>query len=365
MGVLATGCSLHGSRPVTGMQAFGADDKHVVAGSRFSVVRDAIFANPYQKVWGAAGNAPLERFPVTYAPLVRGMMPGGEPWQFLAAARRVLASDTDLRWGPDGKGYQRMLHANGICMTGLWEITADTPYTGYFRKGSRGLIISRYSTCCSETRRGNMRSLSMIGRIYPTTDPNHAEPLPTASFITQEDIGGEMTANINDAKLRNAPNTTVSRRGSGMPILLLSGLVFNRAEKRPTIRQVYQIAELGKQAGEPTRAPEFMQLTVAPGQPVIPGADLDFRDEIMAHIYDPGDPAPKRKLVFDIETSDTGTTHGLPVKERRDIKDWKKIGTMTFDAAVVSYNGDHVFHVNHPAWREDRNNPLTVVKSKV
>lgn len=347
------------------MQAFGADDKHVVAGSRFSVVRDAIFANPYQKVWGAAGNAPLERFPVTYAPLVRGMLPGGEPWQFLAAARRVLASDTDLRWGPDGKGYQRMLHANGICMTGLWEITADTPYTGYFHKGSRGLIISRYSTCCSETRRGNMRSLSMIGRIYPTTDPNHADPLPTASFITQEDIGGEMTANINDAKLRNAPNTTVSRRGSGMPILLLSGLVFNRAEKRPTIRQVYQIAELGKAAGEPTRAPEFMQLTVAPGQPVIPGADLDFRDEIMAHIYDPGDPAPKRKLVFDIETSDTGTTHGLPVKERRDIKDWKKIGTMTFDAAVVSFNGDHVFHVNHPAWREDRNDARTVVKSKV
>jgi len=365
--VLATGCSLRGSRPVVApdMQGFGVDDKHVVAGSRFSVVRDAIFANPYQKVWGAAGNVPLERFPVTYSPLVRGMLPGGEPWQFLSAARRVLASDTDLRWGPDGKGYQRMLHANGICMTGLWEITADTPYSGYFHKGSRGLIISRYSTCCGETRRGNMRSLSMIGRIYPTTDPNHAEPLPTASFITQEDIGGEMTPNINGAKLRNAPNTTVSRRGSGMPILLLSGLVFNMAEKRPTIRQVYQIAELGKPSGEPTRAPEFMQLTVAPGQPVIPGSDLDFRDEIMAHIYDPGDPAPKRKLVFDIETSDTGTTHGLPIRERRDITNWKKIGTMTFDAAVVSFNGDHVFHVNHPAWREDRNDPRTVVKSKV
>jgi hypothetical protein len=363
--VLATGCSLNRSRPVVGMQGFGADDKDVVAGSRFSVVRDAVFANPYQKVWGAAGNAPLERFPVTYSPLVRGMLPGGEPWQFLSAARRVLASDTDLRWGSDGKGYQRMLHANGICMTGLWEITADTPYTGYFHQGSRGLIISRYSTCCGETRRGNMRSLSMIGRIYPTTDPNHAEPLPTASFITQEDIGGEMTPNINGAKLRNAPNTTVSRRGSGMPILLLSGLVFNIAEKRPTIRQVYQIAELGKPAGEPTRAPEFMQLTVAPGQPVIPGSDLDFRDEIMAHIYDPGDPVPKRKLVFDIETSDTGTTHGLPIRERRDITNWKKIGTMTFDAAVVSFNGDHVFHVNHPAWREDRNDPRTVVKSKV
>jgi hypothetical protein len=85
----------------------------------------------------------------------------------------------------------------------------------------------------------------------------------------------------------------------------------------------------------------------------------------MAHIYDPGDPAPKRSLVFDIETSDTGTTHGLPIKERRDITHWQKIGTITFDAAVASFNGDHVFHINHPAWREDRNDPGTVVRSKV
>jgi len=348
-----------------GIQEFTAEDRRVVAGSRFSVVRDAIFANPYQKVWGAPGNQPLERFEVTFAPLIRGMLPGGKSWKFLDAAKRVLESDSDLRWGPDGKGFRRMLHANGICMTGMWEVTEETPYTGYFRKGSRGLIIARYSTCCTETRRGNTRSLSMIGRIYPTTDPNHPEPLPTASFITQEDIGGENTPHINDALLRNAPNTTVTRRGSGMPILLLTGLVLNIAEKQPTIRQVYQIAELGKPASEPTRAPEFMQLTVAPGQPVIPGADLDFRDEIMAHLYDPGDPQPKRKLVFNVETSDTGTTHGLPIRERRNITNWKRIGTMTFDAAAASFNGDHVFHVNHPAWREDRNDPKTRVGAKI
>ena len=347
-----------------GIQGFTAADQRFAAGSRFSVVRDAIFANPYQKVWGAEGNAPFERFRATFLPMIRGMFPGGK-WLFLAAARRALNSDSDLRWGPDGKGFRRMIHCNGICMTGLWEITEDTPYTGYFRKGSRGLMIVRYSTCCTETRRGNMRSLSMVGRIYPTTDPNHPEPLPTASFITQEDIGGEKTPDINSAKLLNAPNTTVSRRGMGMPILLLTGLALNIAEKKPTIRQVYQIAELGKPPAEPTRAPEFIRLTVAAGQPVIPGADLDFRDEIMAHIYDRGDPTPKRKLVFDIETSDTGTTHGLPVRERRDITNWKKIGRMTFDAAVVSFNGDRVFHVNHPAWREDRNDPSTVVRSKV
>jgi hypothetical protein len=352
------------SEAALGIQSFTAEDRPVVAGSRFSVVRDAIFANPYQPVWGAPGSAPFERFPVTLAPLLKGMLPGTGKWHFLGAARRVLHSDSDLRWGPDRKGFRRLLHSNGICMTGLWEITEETPYTGYFQKGSRGLLVARYSTCCTETRRGNTRSLAMIGRIYPTTDPNHPDPLPTASFITQEDIGGEDTPSINAARLRNAPNTTVSRRGSGMPILLLTGMVLNIAEKKPTIRQVYPIAELGKPPGQRTHAPEFLQLTVAAGQPVIPGPDLDFRDEIMAQIYDRGDATPKRKLVFDIETSDTGTTHGPPFKERRDITNWKKIGTMTFDAAVVSFNGDRVFHVNHPAWREDRNDPATTVKSK-
>lgn len=344
------------------VQGFGDSDRRVGGGSRFSIVRDAVFANPYQQVWGAAHDAAYERYPCTFLPLLKGLFGG---WQFLSAARRVLASDSDLRWGADGKGWNRLLHPNGICMTGVWEIDAETPYSGYFRKGSRGLIIARYSTCCQETRRGHMRSLSMIGRIYPTTDPHHAEPLPTACFITQEDIGGEMTRTINDAKLRNAPNTTVARRGSGMGILLLSGLVFNLAEKQPTIRQVYQIAELGKSPNEPTRAPEFMQLSVAAGQPIIDGDDLDFRDEILAHIYDRGDPTPKRKLVFEIETSDTGRTHGLPIRERRTITNWQKIGRITFDAAVVSYNGDHVFHVNHPAWRSDRNDPASVVRSKV
>jgi hypothetical protein len=346
-----------------GIQGLTEEDR-AFNGSRFSAVRDAVFANPYQKLWGGAGEAPFVREKSTLGGVIYGLLRLGVPWRLLAAARRALASEADLRWGPDRKGYRRLLHPNGIILTGTWEITEDTPYTGYFAKGSRGLIIARYSTCCTETRRGNTRSLSMVARIYPTTDRHHPEPLPTANFITQEDIGGDDSASINDAILRNAPNTTVSRRGLAAPILLLSGLAFNCAETKPTIRQVYQIAEIGKPAGVPTRAPEFMQLSVAPGQPVIPGDAIDFRDEVMAHIYDRGDAQPKRKLVFRIETSDNGTTHGPGFKERREITDWRSIGTITFDEAVASYNGDHVIHFNHPPWRDDRNDPSTVHKPK-
>lgn len=321
-----------------------SDDDLRFAGSRFAEVRDAIFANPYQKLWSADGG--FARFPVTFGSVALGLIP---------AAKRTVASHALLRWGADGKGFRRLLHANGICLTGMWEITEDTPYSGYFRKGSRGLMIARYSTCCTETRRGHTRSLSMVGCVYPTIDPQHKELLRTASFITQQDIGGEDSRTINEAILRNAPNTTAAKRGSGIPTLLVTGIALMLADKMPSIRQVYQLAELGKPAGEPTRAPEFMQLSVVPEQPVIPGDHLDFRDEIMAQIYDRGDAAPKRKLVFRIETSDEGVTHGLPIKERREIRNWRAIGTMTFDAAVASYNGDHVIHFNHPKWRKDRN----------
>ena len=57
------------------------------------------------------------------------------------------------------EGFRRLLHPNGICFTGTSKITEDTHYSGYFRKGSQA-CYGRYSTCCSETRRGH------IGR-YP------------------------------------------------------------------------------------------------------------------------------------------------------------------------------------------------------
>src|SRR5262249_38901847 len=162
--------------------------------------------------------------------------------------------------------------------------------SGYFCEGSQGLLIARYSTCCTETRRGHTRSLAMVGKLYPTTDPNHAQPVRTASFFTQEDIAGARTNYINDAELRNAPDVHAYRRGWGTPIILIEGLVFQLVDREPTHRQLYQVAELGKPESEPTRCPQFMRLIVPPEQPRIEGADLDFRDEIMAQIFDRGDP---------------------------------------------------------------------------
>ena len=331
-------------------------------GGRFSEVRDAIFANPYQRVWGSQGEPPLPVYKVTLSGVLAGLLPFGKSYQFLDAAKRTVDSHADLRWGPDGKGYRRLLHPNGVCLTGQWEITEETKYSGYFKRGSKGLIIGRYSTCCTETRRGYNRSLSLVGKIFPTLDPEHPEPLRPANFITQQDLGGEKTNYINDAEVRNAPDTRSWRRGLGVPILLTTGAVFLRADTEPTIRQLYEIAELEKSEREPTICPEFMRLLVAPEQPRIAGEALDFRDEVLAQIFDRGDPLPKRTLIFHIEVSDQGTTRGTPAFQRRTIKNWRHIGKIRFDNGVASYNGDFVIHFHHPTWRDNRNDPSTATR---
>src|SRR6185436_13876977 len=150
------------------------------------------------------------------------------------------------------------------------------------------LLVGRYSTCCTETQRGHTRSLALVGKLFPTTDANHAQPLRTASFFTQEDIGGENTDYINDAELRNAPDVHALRRARGTPILLITGLVFPKVDKARAQRQLYQIAELGKPDNEPTRSPRFMRPLVASDQPRIEGNARDVRDEVMAQIYDRG-----------------------------------------------------------------------------
>jgi len=144
------------------------DEDRAYHGSRFSEVREAIFANPYQKVCGGPGEPPLPVYDVTLSSVLRGALPFGPPYLFRQAVARAVDSKADLRWGADHKGFRRIIHPNGICLTGLWEISEQTPYSGYFRTGSRALTVGRYSTCCKETRRGRERSLSLVGKLFPT-----------------------------------------------------------------------------------------------------------------------------------------------------------------------------------------------------
>jgi hypothetical protein len=355
-----------------GPEGITAEDCAYV-GSRYKDVYVATKANPYYRIWGAAGEPPLPTYGVGLYHALRGIL--SRKWLFKEAAHRLVRAGSDLRWGENEQGVRRILHPNGVCLFGEWRIdyslaskagepTPQIPnYTGYFQNGKKGLLIARYSTCCTETRRGFIRSLSLVGKIYPTDDADHQTPLRTANFITQQDIGGEKTWFVNDAVLRNAPNVTPWRRGFGIPVLLLTNIALTIGDFMPTVRQLYPIAELDKPADQPTCTPLYMQLTVAPGQKHVYDDDIDFRDEILSMMYDRGDRDKARDLIFDIEVTDEGESRGSACV-RRAFKNWRKIGRLIFHEAVASRNGDYVVHFQHPQWRSDPNNPLTLVRSR-
>ena len=62
----------------------------------------------------------------------------------------------------------------------------------------------------------------------------------------------------------------------------------------------------------------------------------DFREEF---VLDKG-----KKIVFDIAVAS---------KEIDEKKEWQTIGSITFDASVVSDTCDHRLHFHHPVWRDD------------
>ena len=329
-------------------------------GSRFRDVKAAIFANPYQTVWGAPDAPPLPHYKTTNKSVYAGSLPGGSPPQFKLASIRALDSPADLRWGEDGKGFRRLVRP-----TGVWAITTENPYSGYFKQGSQGLVIARISAGVTMTLRGRRRSYGIALKLYPTVDDHHEHLLPTANVFLVDDLGGTTASHLTEVELTNAPHVTGFNRGNEIPVLLKEGLIFALVDRMATIRQVYPIAELGQAAHTQTHAPAFLRLKAAAGQPVID--EPDVRHEVLAHIFDKGNPQPQRTLSFEIAVSDTGKKSGFaffPKGQRQTITNWQTIGQITFNDGVASYNGDFVLHFRHPTWRNDRNDPSTAIRQQ-
>ncbi|MEM7475176.1 MAG: hypothetical protein AAF483_09310 [Planctomycetota bacterium] len=192
-------------------QAFSRED-YAYRGSKIAELRTALFENAYFSPWPGIDNAAWPKYRVTFGSLLRGIASRRKSYQFLEAAKRTLDSKADLRWGPDGLGFRRLLHPNGICLFGKWIIDQKTNFSGYFCEGSEGRLVTRYSTCCTEPTSNKTRSLSLVGKLFPTQDPLDQQLQIPASFITQEDLGGTDSKSIAEIELRNAPDTTFYTR---------------------------------------------------------------------------------------------------------------------------------------------------------
>lgn len=318
-------------------------------------------SRPYYRVWGSRGEAALPIYRTTFASLVKHFFsPRTRGFAMLQAAHRTLETRGDLRWGADHDGFRRLVHPMGVCLAGTWRIDATAPklYSGYFAPGAEGRVIARYSLGGNHVENGSNRSLGLIGKVFPLADADQGDT-PRAHFVTQEDLGGTFTRSVRDAVLTNSPPVTLSKRGAGIFAFLVVIVALRRADAQPADRQLYEIAELGKPDKVPTACPRFMRLTIADRTVSGGNGRMDFRDEILGMIYDRGNAIAKRKLAFTIEVSDSGRR---TLFQRVVDQEWTRIGTITFDEAAASYNGDFVVHFHHPPWRRDRNDPDSVLR---
>jgi hypothetical protein len=80
------------------------DEDRTYTGSRFSEVRDALFANPYQTLWGGDGEPPLPTYAVTQWSVLRGILPFGRPHLFRQATSALSIPKPICAGGRTGRG---------------------------------------------------------------------------------------------------------------------------------------------------------------------------------------------------------------------------------------------------------------------
>ncbi len=286
--------------------------------------------NSFQDVWYQIISNPyttLPQYTVSYGKLFT--------WKkniILEDSKRTLEEHADIL-----APFDKLAHPNGICMKGIWNIHTENPYSGYFKRDSKALIIVRASSAMSNTHRGEIRSFGFAGKLFPSLNPQKINTANTANFFLIDDLGGTDALHYTDVTLSNEPSVTTT---SALLKNLLYGLklasAFAESDENPGIRQLYEISELGEKKSTHIITPKWMKVETKAGQTV---DEDDFRNELRI--------TPNNKLVFIISVANKKDNQGQKV--------WQSIGTMTLDASVVSTSCDHRLHFHHPKWRSDLN----------
>lgn len=293
------------------------------SGSSFNEVYRAVFEEPYEmlpeyevnrELFGPSGNRDNN--------------------QLQNAAIHTLTVKDDL---VDYSAGQKLLQPNGICFSGDWEITAETPYTGQLATGTTNPAIVRASVSLSETTSRHKRAFSMAVKIFPTSDPE--AKVFTRNLLTMETIAGTRKKYFLDAVLDNAPPL------GGMPSfgnITLSVRIYNDMKAADTayspggpdlmFRPVSQLAT-DNAPDKPVISPKWIRLRIAGDTPRTDKAD--FRAELNLKNY------PDQQLIWLIDAAEE-TQKGKPGA------DWKNIGRLVLTESVVSKGCDAKLHFAHP-----------------
>jgi hypothetical protein len=221
----------------------------------------------------------------------------------------------------------KMLHPNGVCVSGVWKIDTETSYSGYFSKGSTGLFIGRISVALQETTSDENRGFGIAGKIFPTMDKN--KTVETGNFFTVDVLLGEDTPHVLNTFTTNEPDTGFSFSLLGLFFKIAEAL--KTADENPGFRPLTQIARLNNSGV--VKQPHWLRLST--GSDIIRNDASDFRDEVKQAFLD------NKIITYNIEVSDS-------TKERTGVEGWNKIGVMELDREIISYGCDRRLHFAHP-----------------
>lgn len=278
--------------------------------------------NQFQAIWNQVISDPVDQLPqdkISY----RKLATKGKN-VILGNSQRTLEDHANIL-----PQFDKLAHPNGICFRGVWDINSQNPYSGYFKQGSRALIVARASSALSNTKSGELRSFGFAGKLFPTMDPLLENSENTANFFLIDDLGGTRAKHYTDVVLTNEPDVSkTSVVFKSLLYVIKIARTFAKVDKNPGIRQVYEISELGEPENSTIVTPQWMKVQAQAGQT---NNAIDFRDELT--ITD-------KPLIFDISVAN------------KNKQDWQKIGTITLEESIVSNSCDHRLHFHHPKWKE-------------
>lgn len=283
------------------------------------------YKTSFNKIWNQVASDPLKELPQNEISFFKLYAEGED--KISKDVQRTFESREDIL-----EPFDKLAHPNGICFKGIWEIETHTSYSGYFKKGSKALIIARASTAMSNTKSGSTRAFGFAGKLFPTTNPHEQNTTPSANFFLIDDLGGTDALHYTDVALTNEPSISFTFEVfKNIFYALKVANSFSSADKHAGIRQVYEIALLGERGDIIT--PKWMKIEAKDSKKV---DKEDFRDELFIK--------EGEALIFTISVAS---------KYVGDKKEWQTIGTIRLDSSVVSHSCDHRLHFPHPKWRDD------------
>ena len=276
------------------------------------------YQKQFNSIWNVVKSDPYKNLPQNNTSYFALSKDGKS--KILEDAKRTLKSKKDLL-----PYFDKLAHPNGICFKGTWNISTQNKYSGYFKKDSKALIIARASSALSNTKKGQIRTFGFAGKIFPTTNANEILKDNTANFFLIDDLGGTSEEYYTNTTLINTPEVSFNYEVfKNIFYALKVKSAFEKADKNPNIRQVYEISQL-KENNE-IITPKYMRIK---SKYILNKNENDFREELKIN---------SKNLIFNIFVSE-------------DKKEWDNIGNIILDESISSQSCDHRLHFPHPKYK--------------